>query len=423
MPQPEHILLLGIGAVTRDFARNWPEPVLARALARRGHRVTAIGYLQPAHPSMCAPYEQIDGIDLFRLAPRVWPGPALGRLLDRIPRPDLVHIFHLRNVMIYNAVRWARRHGLPIVHSPVGPFHDAYLVDDRERPYASRVDYGRLAYTLPDLLRQLLRDPRPRRQATNYLLHAPLRQVDRFIASSHHEARILQQMGVAAGAIDVVPLWIEQAPPLVPDQSVLAGLSHPIVLFIGQLTPRKGFDLLVEAMPHVVARQPTACFVFVSHNPAQQQQMQQRAADLGVRRHLHFAGRVTEEQKAALMRAAACMVVPSRYEGFGLPPLEAMQAGVPLVASNIPVIDEVVEDGVDGLLVTPDDPVALAAGICRLLEDDLLRARLVAGGRAKLARAFDEEQLLRRVLASYAAAGQQRGGMPLQRHASHKGRS
>jgi glycosyltransferase involved in cell wall biosynthesis len=132
--------------------------------------------------------------------------------------------------------------------------------------------------------------------------------------------------------------------------------------------------------------------------------MQQRAAALGVSCNLHFAGRVTEEQKLALMRAASCLVLPSRYEGFGLPLVEAMQAGVPLVASRIPVVDEIVTDGESGLLVEFENPAALADGIARLLGDARLRARLIAGGRERLARDFDEERLLERLLSSYAAA-------------------
>jgi glycosyltransferase involved in cell wall biosynthesis len=402
---PLHILILGLGAVTRDFARNWPEPVLARALARRGHQVTAVGYYEPGHPAMVERRERIDGVESLRVAPRIWPSPALARALDAAPRPDIMHIFHLRNVFVYNAVAWARRQGVPIVHSPVGPFHDAYLVDDRERPYSSRVHYERLAYSLPGLLRQLLREPRPRRQFTNYLLHAPLRLVDRFVASSRHEQGILERMGIPPERCEVIPLWIEDAPPLIPDETILRGLGRPIVLFIGQLTPRKGFDLLVEAMPAVVARHPEATFVFVSGlNTAMQAEMEARAQELGVARRLRFVGRVSEEQKLALMCAASCIAIPSRYEGFGLPLLEAMQAGVPLVASNIPVIDEIVSDGADGLLVQPENPAALAAAIVRLLGDDGLRQHLIAGGRARLARDFDEERLLARLLACYAAA-------------------
>jgi len=399
-----HILIIGIGSLTRDFARNWPEPVLARALQRAGHRVTAVGYLEPDHPAMRVADEDIDGIRVIRVPPDLRPDGTLGRRLDAIPRPDIVHIFHLRNVLVWNATRWARRHGIPIVHSPVGPFHDAYLVADRERPYESTLRFDHLAYDLGGLVRALLREPRPQRQWYNYLLHAPLRHVTRFIASSHHERRVLHQMGFDERRSDVIPLWIEPAVPREPDQRILDGIVGPIVLFIGQLTPRKGCDRLVEALPALSAAVPDARVIVVSHNPAQQAHLSARAAQLGVAARLQFVGRVSEAQKAALMAAAACLVVPSRYEGFGLPLLEAMQAGVPLVASAIPVIDEIVTDGVDGLLVDTATPSALAAAIARLLHDSTLRERLVAGGRHTIATRFAEPALLAHVSDTYHRA-------------------
>ncbi|NOK59940.1 MAG: Glycosyl transferase, group 1 family protein [Chloroflexi bacterium AL-W] len=397
-----HVLIVGIGAVTRDFAPNWPEPVLARALVHRGHRVTVVGYLDTEREMMAAERDEIDGINVIRVKPGIWPGRAFARALHDVPSPDIMHVFHFRNVFIYNASAWAHRRGIPIVHSPVGPFHDAYLVTDRERPYTSDIHYDRLAYTLPDLFRQLTCDPRPRRQLTNYLLHAPLRRVSRFVASSYHEQDILQQMGFPYEHTEVIPLWIEEAPPLTLDESILADISTPIVLFIGQLTPRKGSDILVESLPEIVARHPTTTVVMVSYNPALQAELTSRAEALGVAERLCFVGRVSEAQKRALMRAATCMVIPSRYEGFGLPLLEAMQAEVPIVASNIPVVDEIVTDNVNGMLVAAENPSALAYGANRLIEDAALRSRLIAGGRTRLRDDFDEDTLITRMLTCYA---------------------
>ena len=401
-PSSLHVLIVGIGAVTRAFAPNWPEPVLARALVRRGHRVTVVGYLDTEREMMAAEREEIDGIDVIRVKPGIWPSRAFARALHDVPTPDIMHVFHFRNVFIYNASRWARRYAIPMVHSPVGPFHDAYLVTDRERPYTSEIHYDRLAYTLPDLFRQLTRDPRPRRQMTNYLLHAPLRRISRFVASSYHEQDILRQMGFPYERTEVIPLWIEEAPPMTVDESILEGISPPIVLFIGQLTPRKGSDILVEALPEIVARHPTTTVVIVSYNPALQAELTSRAEALGVAERLCFVGRVSEEQKRALMRSATCMVIPSRYEGFGLPLLEAMQAEVPIVASNIPVIDEIVTDNVNGMLVQSENPSALAYGINRLIGDDALRRRLIAGGHAKLCDDFNEDMLMTRMMDCYA---------------------
>jgi glycosyltransferase involved in cell wall biosynthesis len=89
---------------------------------------------------------------------------------------------------------------------------------------------------------------------------------------------------------------------------------------------------------------------------------------------------VDEEQRRALMRGAAAYAYPSIYEGFGLPPLEAMTAGVPVVATRTGSLPEVCGDGAD--LVPVRDPDALAAALTRVLTDDAHRAELTRRGRA-----------------------------------------
>jgi glycosyltransferase involved in cell wall biosynthesis len=102
------------------------------------------------------------------------------------------------------------------------------------------------------------------------------------------------------------------------------------------------------------------------------------------------------------MRSSDCLVYPTRYESFGLPPLEAMAAGCPVVASDLPVVSEMVQDGYNGVLVEPENPAALADGIVRVLTDLSLRARLVEGGRATLGR-YSEEHIIREIEKLYAS--------------------
>jgi glycogen synthase len=177
--------------------------------------------------------------------------------------------------------------------------------------------------------------------------------------------------------------------------------TRPIIPYIGQLVVRKCFDMVVGAMPTIVARFPQASFVFVTHNPEQRVQLQAMASDLGVAANLHFMGTISEEQKLALLRSSDVIPVPSRYEGFGLPILEGMAAGVPVVSSNIPVIDELIEDGVSGLLTAYDDTAALAAALLRVLEQPELRATLIAGGKQAITTRFDPQQLGAQVIDMY----------------------
>jgi glycosyltransferase involved in cell wall biosynthesis len=117
----------------------------------------------------------------------------------------------------------------------------------------------------------------------------------------------------------------------------------------------------------------------------------------------------SEAQKAALFLGSDLYVLPTRYEGFGIPLLEAWSAGCPVVTTRLPVLDEIVEDGATGLLFAYDDPEDLSATIVRALEDAALRRRLAAAGRTEVeryatSRIADRLEALYRELAARARA-------------------
>jgi glycosyltransferase involved in cell wall biosynthesis len=413
------ILNVGLGGVTREF-RNWPERIHAAALAKRGHHVIAYGYLDPANPLLNTPEELIDGVLVRRLPRRHWPTPELWRALDRDGPFDVVHFEHPRNVLAYGAARWCKAHGVPTVYTWLGPFHDRYLIDDREQPYDERPKYERLIFDTQALLQRVLLEGRKLFQPSllhpasfakmildqyrNYWLHWPLKEATALLPCSHHEETILRQMGLTQPST-VVPLWIDQpyVAGLAADQEALRrelpdlDVSSPTVLYVGQLTRRKCYDLMVEAMPAVVARHPNVTFLFVTHNPEQRAHLLALAAERGVAERLRFLGRLSDAALFALYRAVTLFAYPSRYEGFGLPTLEAMAAGCPLVTTDIPVIDEVVRHGENGWLVRYNDAADLAAGIAHLLDDPALRQQLVAGGYATLRERFAETTLVAQI--------------------------
>jgi glycogen synthase len=394
--------------VTEGF-RHWPEAVQARALVQRGHRVHAVTYFEAGSPLIGRAKEAIDGVAVRRVAyDRWWRSPDLATAL-RAAAPQVVHLWHLRNALNQPAAEWAARRHVPVVFTVVGPFHDPYLVDDRERPYSGRVHWERPIYSAAGLLRALAREPRPQRAWQNYRMHAPLRRADRVIALSEHEEGVLTQMGVPRERIRRIPLWVDAgyiraipaapAPGEEPDPEIPG--AGPIVLFIGQLKIRKGYDLLARAMPLVLAGAPDARFVFAGQNPAQAAELEAICAANGSRGALVLLGPVSEAAKVRLLRRAACLVYPTRYESFGLPPLEAMVAGCPVVSTNLPVVREMIQTGENGLLAPPEDPDGLAAAILRLLDDAPLRARLIAGGQATAAGRYDENALVTALEAVY----------------------
>jgi glycogen synthase len=217
------------------------------------------------------------------------------------------------------------------------------------------------------------------------------------MAGANHSA-----FRIPHSALVKIPLWIDvpyiEAVPFGP--SIAADYPSPHVLFLGQLKERKGYDTLARAMPLVLERCPTTSFLFAGQNPAKAEHLISICRENGSEASLALLGQVTEEDKVRLMRSSDCLVYPTRYESFGLPPLEAMAAGCPVIASDLPVVSEMIRNGENGLLVEPENHVALAEAIVRVLTDPSLRKKLVEGGRATLGR-YAEERIIREIEAFY----------------------
>jgi glycosyltransferase involved in cell wall biosynthesis len=139
------------------------------------------------------------------------------------------------------------------------------------------------------------------------------------------------------------------------------------VLFVGTLEPRKNFGALLDAYALLRSRRPDAPPLRVAgrHTPAAQEWVT-RASAPPFADHVEFLGYVADDKRRALFEGASVLVMPSWHEGFGLPVLEAMTLGVPVIASNRGALPELV--GTDGLLVEPDAPETIANALLRVLD-------------------------------------------------------
>lgn len=175
------------------------------------------------------------------------------------------------------------------------------------------------------------------------------------------------------------------------------------VLFAGNIKPHKNLERLIEAFARLRARpghEDLRLFLIgeeVSRYPSLRRAME--AA--GVRAEVRFFGFVPHRTLAALYRLASIFAFPSLYEGFGLPPLEAMACGIPVLTSRLSSLPEVVGDA--AVLVDPYDVDDIARGLERLLGDEALRSTLVEKGYAR-ARSFSWERSVRSIHSGYLKA-------------------
>ena len=214
------------------------------------------------------------------------------------------------------------------------------------------------------------------------------RRADRVLTGSEQTKRdLIERYGLAEERIVVTPYGVD--PIYGPDGPRREG--H-YALFLGGIQPRKDPLAALEALALLNG---DLRLVLVGSEKSGGREVRQAIQRLGLEDRVELAGHVERHELAALYRGAACLVYPSRYEGFGLPVVEAMASGAPVVATRAGAVPEVAGDA--AMLVEPGDPVALAGGIERALAD---RKRLVAAGFER-ARRYSWAETARQTLSVY----------------------
>jgi glycosyltransferase involved in cell wall biosynthesis len=194
-----------------------------------------------------------------------------------------------------------------------------------------------------------------------------LRFMDRVVAVSEAQAQKVRRAGVRAGRLRVIANAIDPDRFLDPDPRYRARLERyfrpareRIVGAAGRLSPEKGFDVLIEAAARVVETEPDVGFVLFGEGP-QRAELARLIAQRGLTGTVVLAGFRNDLDR--FLPHLDLLVLPSRTEGLPNVILEACAAGVPVVATAVGGTPEVLQDGVSGFLVPPDDPAALASGI------------------------------------------------------------
>ncbi len=180
------------------------------------------------------------------------------------------------------------------------------------------------------------------------------------------------------------------------------GLSQDLILFVSTIEPRKNLPTLLEAFRRMLdVYHAQATLVVAGQRGWLTEQMDTLVRKLNLEQHVRFLGAVPNEELLYLYNAACVFALPSFYEGFGLPPLEAMACGTPVVVSNTSSLPEVVGDA--GLLVDPNDVEAWSVTLWRVLSDENLRSEMCEKGLRRTAQ-FSWERAARETLAVYRRA-------------------
>jgi glycosyltransferase involved in cell wall biosynthesis len=286
-----------------------------------------------------------------------------------------------------------RRLGVNVLHSP------HYTM-----PLAKAC---RSIVTIPDMTFELLPELHTavKRIFFRAMMRWSARHADRLIAISEStRSDIIRILGVSPDRVVAVPLAADaEFRPLPParvttvctDYGVVAGRY---VCYVGVLEPRKNLPLLLQAYAALPRELQAMPLVIAGKKGWMYHEILERVTALGLGDRVLFVGHVPQDRLPALYNGARAVVYPSIYEGFGLPVLEAMQCGVPVISTTSSSIPEVAGEG--ALLVGPADVVGLTSALIKVLSDDEFAADLSRRGLRQAAR-FSWERCARETLEVY----------------------
>jgi glycosyltransferase involved in cell wall biosynthesis len=221
------------------------------------------------------------------------------------------------------------------------------------------------------------------------------RRLAAHVAVGDRAARMVEEIvGLRHGSVvgvpnGVPPSGLAPAPPLAP---------APVIGSLGRLTDQKGYDLLVRALPDL----PGATLVLVGDGP-ERAALEGLAVELGVGERLLITGWRSDGR--AYLPMFDIFALPSRWEGMPLGILEAMHAGLPVLATDVGSVAEAVSDGDSGFVVAPEDADAVRERLQRLIADRDLRERMGEHGRTLAVAGFTDAVMARRYEAIYDSLG------------------
>ncbi|WP_285661005.1 glycosyltransferase family 4 protein [Actinorhabdospora filicis] len=374
---------------------------LATALVRAGHDVTVVTrYGEHADGTPAALDEVVEGVRILR-APQDPPMLPLTTdtllawtmsLNHSLTRAALVaggeyDVVHAHDWLVnHAAVTLKHHHRVPLVatvHSTEAGRHRGWLPAELNRSIHS------IEWWLTYEARRVLVCSADMRWEVSRLFELPA-------AKTQVVRNGVDPQAFAAAPADVRAQREKHAP------------DGPMVLYAGRLVFEKGVQDLLDATVALRERHPGLRVIVAGDGP-HAEDLKDHAEHAGVGKDVDFIGFAGPRDLPALYAAADCLVVPSRYEPFGLVALEAAAAGTPVVASRVGGLAEIVEDGVTGLSFPPGDVAALTEAVSSVLSDELLSRRITAAAHELVLNRYGWDDIAEATAGAYAkAAGDER---------------
>lgn len=370
-----------------DRMKNFVEYVSARLLAKNGWQVVAMVKSDNGLNII----ENIDGIKVYRYASFYNSLFFLLRIFIGF-RPTIVHFHNLRNNrpgIIASII--AKMIGCKLFFTEYGLLHDHFLVDDRDNPFPIKLKS-------PGIVRNIKSVFLPRflnENLKNYFFHWPMSHANKIIFVSTHNLPIAEKLGFKKDVIYLPQIlddasWNYSAQDI--DKKIITHhqkiekeyqifKEKKYAVFVGQIKYRKGWDILLKAISQV-KDESIEKFIFISPSYIDQPSIfSDLVSKLNIADRVMFLGKISDRKLLKLIYdSAEVIIVPSRYEGFGLVVTEAFEVKKPLIATDIEAINETVIDNFNGLMFPKEDSNKLAQAINNLANDFDLKNKLVNGG-------------------------------------------
>lgn len=337
-------------------------PAIAAALSERGHTVSAVTLSDSLSDNNS--YYPFAVHRIRRAQPKWWRLPqTIWAILRCARHADVV----LANGLFIESALAARLIRRPLVMKVVGDWAWERAVS-RNWVTGTIDEFQSRTYDL-------------KVEALKTLRALVSRQAVAVITPSRYLQRVVMGWGVRSGRLHVIHN-AEAAPP-VAQRGALTPFQGRTVVTVGRLVPWKGFDRVLR----VVAGLPQVRLLIVGDGP-ERASLESIAGNLDLKDRVIFAGQVSKDRVLSYLRAGDVFVLNSTYEGLPHVVLEAMHAGVAVIATDVGGTGELVKHGINGLLIRPDDDAGLRMALQRMLADPEKRARLAEAGRQTAANDF-----------------------------------